>query len=194
MSWKGGAKQNEGLELHENGVTHILAQWSGTNPLMQLMAYPRKAKNKDSQWTFKRTQQLLLKAHQHHHDHQQSGRTCVSSRGGWVMDWAYRTLTVTIANLLGYGALSLSNWCSTKFQILSCARVLSDERKIAWWLMKTLIVVSHFTTLLAFSGYYPRLMSFHSADWSAAFIFGLLVKGGEYLIPPFLCALFVQNH
>ena len=29
----------------------------------------------------------------------------------------------------------------------------SDERKIAWWLMKTLIVVSHFTTL-AFSGFY----------------------------------------
>ena len=124
------------------------------------VAYPRKL-DKDSKSWWPSIAAATLQAHQHHHHHHPRQRTCVSSRGGWVMDWAYRTLTVTMANPFFYGALSLSNWCRTQAQdSVWCSRVL-------WWKKNCLMAhedadsgfTLHYPSL--FRLLYPRLMSFH---------------------------------
>ena len=129
------------------------------------VAYPRKGDKDSKSATMAKDQRIaaaaLLQAHQHHHHHPSRQRTCVSSRGGWVMDWAYRTLTVTMANPFFYGALSLSNWCRTQAQdSVWCSRVL-------WWKKNCLMAhedadsgfTLHYPSL--FRLLYPRLMSFH---------------------------------
>ena len=100
------------------------------------VAYPRKL-DKDSKSWWPSIAAATLQAHQHHHPRQ---RTCVSSRGGWVMDWAYRTLTVTMANPFFYGALSLSNWCSSRlftdrFQASACYSRVSNNRFSTKWVI-----------------------------------------------------------
>ena len=102
------------------------------------VAYPRKL-DKDSKSWWPSIAAATLQAHQHHHHHPRQ-RTCVSSRGGWVMDWAYRTLTVTMANPFFYGALSLSNWCSSRlftdrFQASACYSRVSNNRFSTKWVI-----------------------------------------------------------
>ena len=108
------------------------------------VAYPRKGDKDSKSATMAKDQRVaaaaLLQAHQHHHHHPSRQRTCVSSRGGWVMDWAYRTLTVTMANPFFYGALSLSNWCSSRlftdrFQASACYSRVSNNRFSTKWVI-----------------------------------------------------------